>query len=81
MKKSSFSISPAGHIYCDYEEQLASLDMTGDSHTIGIKELVSQFKKKSFYMMPNKHTALPNAHTRFEQMIEAFLKVYLATFS
>jgi hypothetical protein len=75
MKQDSFSISPSDHIYCDYQKELAILNMQGDTHTINIKELVTTFKKKSFYMLPSKHTALPNAHSRFQELIAAFLKV------
>ena len=75
MKEISFHISPADHIYCDYQEQLDTLNMQGDTHTITIKELVSAFKKKSFYLLPSKHPFLPNAHSRFQGMISAFIQV------
>jgi hypothetical protein len=69
-------MSPSDHIYCDFVKELSTLDMKGDTHTIRIKDLVTAIKKKSFYMLPSKHTALPNAHSRFEEMTLAFIKVF-----
>ena len=39
------------------------------------KELRKAFKKKSILLLPEKHPSSPNAHSRFEQLNDAFLKV------
>lgn len=72
----TFSISPANHIYCDLSDELKTLDMEGlDTHTLNIKELITSFKRKSYLMMPGRHTGLVNAHVRFEELNIGFLKL------
>ena len=41
-----------------------------------LKDIKRAFKKKSLAMLPEKHPTVPNAHTRFEEVNSAFVKVY-----
>ena len=72
----SFPISPATHIYCDLSAELAILGLAGsDPHASNIKEIITAFKRKSFLLIPDKHSAIINAHARFEQLNVSFLKL------
>ena len=42
---------------------------------INLKDLKRAFKKKSLTMLPEKHPTVPNAHTRFEEVNAAFVRV------
>ena len=46
-----------------------------DSENINLKEVKRHFKKKSMAMLPEKHPTVANAHTRFEEINSAFVKV------
>ena len=72
----SFPISPANHIYCDLSSELATLGLAGsDPHASNMKEIIAAFKRKSFLLIPDKHSAIINAHTRFEHLNVSFLKL------
>ena len=75
MKQISFSIRPVDHIYCDFVQHLAALDLVGDSHTVDVKEIIMAFKKKAFHLMPLKHAGLLHARSRYQNMMASFLKV------
>ena len=40
-----------------------------------MKDLRKAFKKKSILLLPEKHPTTPNAHSRFEDVNTAFIKV------
>ena len=64
------------HDLCDLQDELDVLDLgDGDPHHLNMTSLVHAFKRKSFMIMPGKHQNINNAHTRFEQLNAAFLKV------
>jgi hypothetical protein len=42
-----------------------------------MKDLRRQFKKRSIALLPEKHPSLANAHSRFEELNAAFVKVRL----
>ena len=48
-----------------------------DDDNLDIRELRKHFKKKSIAMLPEKHPTVPNAHSRFEEIINAFVQVRL----
>ena len=50
------------------------LDMEmANPHALNLKELLLSFKRRSFLLMPGKHSGLVNAHARFEELNKAFL--------
>ena len=64
------------HDLCDLQAELDVLDLGGgDPHHLNMTTLVQAFKRKSFMLMPGKNQNISNAHTRFEQLNTAFLKV------
>ena len=42
---------------------------------VNLKDVKKYFKKKSIQMLPEKHPTVPNAHTKFEEVNTAFVKV------
>ena len=42
-----------------------------------LQELKRQFKKRSIALLPEKHPSYANAHSRFEELNAAFVKVNL----
>ena len=46
-----------------------------EDDTLDVKDLRKAFKKKSITMLPEKHPTVPNAHSRFEEIITAFVQV------
>ena len=58
-----------------------ALDLLGVSseNDLTVKELKKAFKRKSLSMLPEKHPTIANAHSQFEEVNEAFLKVKLRT--
>ena len=64
------------HSLCDLAEDLETLDLFNvDVHEVTMTTLVNAFKRKSFLFLPSKHKGLATAHSRFEQLNTAFLKV------
>ena len=60
----------------DYRKELDILGVT-DEKEINLKELKKAFKKRSLAMLPEKHPTVANAHSKFEEVNEAFLEVSL----
>ena len=58
----------------DFKKELELLGV-GDDKNISLKELKKAFKKKSLAMLPEKHPTVPNAHSQFEEVNEAFVQV------
>ena len=58
-----------------------ALDLLGvnSENDLTVKELKKAFKRKSLSMLPEKHPTIANAHSQFEEVNEAFLKVKLRT--
>ena len=44
---------------------------------VDLRELRRVFKKKSISMLPEKHPTVANAHSKFEEIITAFVQVNL----
>ena len=64
------------HELCDLQDELDAIDLGGgDPHHLNMTTIVHAFKRKSFLLMPGKHLSIATAHTRFEQLNAAFLKV------
>ena len=42
---------------------------------VNLKDVKKYFKKKSIQVLPEKHPTVPNAHTKFEEVNAAFVKV------
>ena len=59
------------------QPELAVLGIT-DGESLTLKELKKCFKKKSLAMLPEKHPTVANAHSQFEEVNTAFVKVKLA---
>ena len=53
------------------------LDILGiaNGENLTLKELRKLFKKKSLAMLPEKHPTVANAHSQFEEVNSAFVKV------
>ena len=59
-----------------YQDELTILGIP--EHTdINLRELRRAFKKRSLAMLPEKHPTVANAHTQFEEVNAAFVKVIL----
>ena len=57
-----------------YQDELTILGIP--EHTdINLRELRRAFKKRSLAMLPEKHPTVANAHTQFEEVNAAFVKV------
>ena len=57
-----------------YQDELATLGISEYSD-VNLKDLRRAFKKKSLAMLPEKHPTVANAHTQFEEVNAAFVKV------
>ena len=54
----------------------AELSVLGiHDENVNLKDVKKYFKKKSVQMLPEKHPTVPNAHTKFEEVNAAFIKV------
>ena len=54
----------------------AELSVLGiHDENVNLKDVKKYFKKKSVQMLPEKHPSVPNAHTKFEEVNAAFIKV------
>lgn len=58
----------------DIKKSMVMLGFNEDD-TLDVKDLRKAFKKKSITMLPEKHPTVPNAHSRFEEIITAFVQV------
>ena len=58
----------------DFRKELDLLGV-GDDKDISLKDLKKAFKRKSLAMLPEKHPTVPNAHSQFEEINEAFVQV------
>ena len=58
----------------EYRSELEVLGIT-DGMSLTLKELRKAFKKKSLAMLPEKHPTVANAHSQFEEVNTAFVKV------
>ena len=58
----------------DVRKNMETLGFTGDE-TLTMKECRKMFKRKSIAMLPEKHPTVPNAHSQFEEINEAFVQV------
>ena len=58
----------------DIKKAMVMLGFNEDD-TLDVKDLRKAFKKKSIAMLPEKHPTVPNAHSRFEEIITAFVQV------
>ena len=58
----------------DYINELDLLGISNEKE-IRLIELKKYFKKKSLAMLPEKHPTIANAHSQFEEVNEAFVKV------
>jgi DnaJ-class molecular chaperone len=59
------------------KEFLDELEILGipEQTELNLKELRRAFKKRSIAMLPEKHPTVANAHTQFEEVNAAFVKV------
>ena len=46
-----------------------------ENEKLDMRELRRAFKRKSISMLPEKHPTVPNAHSKFEEIITAFVQV------
>ena len=61
-----------------FQADLDILGYSGDLTTkTNLKEIKRCFKKKSLAMLPEKHPTVAYAHTRFEEVNAAFVRVKL----
>ena len=58
----------------DVRKYMEILGFVGDE-MLNMKECRKMFKRKSIAMLPEKHPTVPNAHSRFEEINYAFVKV------
>ena len=61
----------------DIKKAMVMLGFNEDD-TLDVKDLRKAFKKKSIAMLPEKHPTVPNAHSRFEEIITAFVQVKIS---
>ena len=61
----------------DIKKAMVMLGFNEDD-TLDVKDLRKAFKKKSIAMLPEKHPTVPNAHSRFEEIITAFVQVRIS---
>ena len=59
----------------DYINELDLLGISNEKE-IRLIELKKNFKKKSLAMLPEKHPTIANAHSQFEEVNDAFVKVF-----
>ena len=59
------------------EEVQRSMLLLGlnENEKLDMRELRRAFKRKSISMLPEKHPTVPNAHSKFEEIITAFVQV------
>ena len=57
---------------CQHELETLGI---ANGENLSIKELRKSFKRKSLAMLPEKHPTVANAHSRFEEVNSAFVKV------
>ena len=60
--------------FSDFKKEVELLGIN-DEKDFNLKELKKAFKKKSLTMLPEKHPTVANAHSQFEEVNEAFVKV------
>ena len=60
----------------EFAEELEILGIP-DQNDVSLKELRRAFKKRSLAMLPEKHPTVANAHTQFEEVNAAFVKVLM----
>ena len=60
-----------------YKEELEILGIPDSDSDINLRELRKAFKKRSLAMLPEKHPTVANAHTKFEEVNAAFVKVMI----
>ena len=60
-----------------YQDELAVLGISEYSD-VNLRDIRRAFKKKSLAMLPEKHPTVANAHTQFEEVNAAFVKVHEA---
>ena len=46
-----------------------------EKEKLDMRELRRAFKRRSISMLPEKHPTVPNAHSKFEEIIASFVKV------
>ena len=46
-----------------------------ENEKLDMRELRRAFKRRSISMLPEKHPTVPNAHSKFEEIITAFVQV------
>ena len=60
----------------EMKKSLLLLGLTEDDK-LDMRELRRIFKRKSLAMLPERHPTVPNAHSRFEELISAFVQVII----
>ena len=60
----------------EMKKSLLLLGLTEDDK-LDMRELRRIFKRKSLALLPEKHPTVPNAHSRFEELISAFVQVII----
>ena len=63
------------NIFSDFGQDELQLIGLPEKEDFNLKEIRKAFKKKSIMMLPEKHPTVPNAHTKFEEINAAFVKV------
>ena len=58
----------------EIKKSMLLLGFTEDDK-LDMRELRRIFKRKSLAMLPERHPTVPNAHSRFEELISAFVQV------
>ena len=58
----------------EFQDELEILGIPEQSE-LNLRELRRAFKKRSLAMLPEKHPTVANAHTQFEEVNAAFVKV------
>ena len=60
----------------EIKKSMLLLGLTEDDK-LDMRELRRIFKRKSLAMLPERHPTVPNAHSRFEELISAFVQVII----
>ena len=60
----------------EIKKSMLLLGFTEDDK-LDLRELRRIFKRKSLAMLPERHPTVPNAHSRFEELISAFVQVII----
>ena len=60
----------------EIKKSMLLLGFTEDDK-LDMRELRRIFKRKSLAMLPERHPTVPNAHSRFEELISAFVQVII----